>query len=237
MNELNLWSRLFFVVYFISPIETIGQAGVDVVGNENGSPVNDPYYDDQKPYLEFVGIPSAWNRMASVPSQKRVTVAHIDSGVKPDHPDLVESLVKGYNVIDKTTNTPEKLGHGTKMAGILGATINNSIGIAGVTNLVNIMPISLEDKCEVENQANAIGYAVDKKDAKDIKVIFYPFSGISEAPQITEKIERAVAKGMLVIVAAGNDARNVTENKAYPCLLTERLPGVLCVAATERTEM
>ncbi|KAF4672515.1 hypothetical protein FOL47_000430 [Perkinsus chesapeaki] len=237
MNGLNLRSRLFFLVYPFSTIVAIRQARGVGVGIENGPPVNDPFYDDQEPYFNFVGIPSAWRRMASVPSRKRVTVASLDTGVKPDHPDLVGSLVKGYNVIDKTTNTPDKHGHGTSMAGIFGATTNNSIGIAGVTNLVNIMPISMEDQWTDGVYANAVEYAINKKDASNIKVIHLPFSGTEPLPQLAEKIEQAIAAGMLVIVTAGNNATNITEDKRYPCALTERLRGMLCVAATERTEM
>ncbi|KAF4672523.1 hypothetical protein FOL47_000438 [Perkinsus chesapeaki] len=226
------------VVYLISPTVTIRQAEGDAAEIGNDPPVNDPHYRLQEPYLEFAGVPAAWRRMASAPVVRRkVTVALVDTGVEPDHPDLVGNLIEGYNVIRNTTKTADKHGHGTLMAGVLGATTNNSIGIAGVTDLINIMPVCLEETFTEETEANGIDYAIRNKNAKGIRIILMAISGFNRKQKVQEKIKQAVAAGMLVIVTAGNGGEDITRNKKYPCALTKRLPGMLCVAATENTEM
>ncbi|KAF4658911.1 hypothetical protein FOL47_007785 [Perkinsus chesapeaki] len=201
-------------------------------------PVNDPLYRLQEPYLEFAGIPAAWKRLASAAGKReRVTVALIDTGVQPDHLDLVQNLIEGYDVIKHTTATPDRQGHGTMMAGVLGATINNTIGIAGVMDLVNIMPISLEGILRDELEADSVDYTIRNKDTKGIKIILMAISDTAMRPKLTGMIKEAVAAGLLVIVTAGNQGEGITENKRYPCALTEHLPGILCVTATENTQM
>ncbi|KAF4658909.1 hypothetical protein FOL47_007783 [Perkinsus chesapeaki] len=138
---------------------------------------------------------------------------------------------------DDLHTTPDKYGHGTLMAGVLGATINNTIGIAGVMDLVNIMPISLENDATDEPEADSIDYAIRNKDTKGVKIILMAISGEVRRPKVTEKIKEAVAAGLLVIVTAGNRGYDITKDKRYPCALTEHLPGMLCVAATRNTEM
>ncbi|KAF4672517.1 hypothetical protein FOL47_000432 [Perkinsus chesapeaki] len=222
----------------VKPGVIVRQAEGSVAGKANDLPVNDPLYSQQRPYLKLAGVPAAWERMASATvARRKVTVALIDSGVERDHPDLVGNVVPGYNVIKKTTDTSDKSGHGTMMAGVVGATINNSIGIASVADLVNIMPISLEKHFDEKAEADSIDYAIRHKDAMNIKVILMPISGLVLRMKVEEKIQEAVAAGILVIVTAGNDAENITRARRYPCSLTRRVPGMLCVAATDSTDM
>ncbi|KAF4655162.1 hypothetical protein FOL47_009556 [Perkinsus chesapeaki] len=207
------------------------------IGKPSGPPVNDPIYSKQASYLEAINVPAAWRRLTSTRvKRKKVTVALIDSGVKPDHPDLVGNLVTGYNVIRHNTNTSDPNGHGTNMAGVFGATINNSVGIAGVMDLVNILPISVENYF-IGDHSDSFDYAIRNKKTRDISIILMAISGGIFREGVANKIKEAVKAGMLVIVTAGNKGKNITTDKAYPCALTAQLPGMLCVAGTENTEM
>jgi subtilisin family serine protease len=76
-----------------------------------------------------IDAPEAWD---IVKGSSTVIVAVIDSGVDGNHPDISGNLMAGYDFIDND-NDPEDLnGHGTHVAGIIGAVGNNSRGVTGV---------------------------------------------------------------------------------------------------------
>ncbi|KAF4661369.1 hypothetical protein FOL47_006730 [Perkinsus chesapeaki] len=212
--------------------------GEGIAGTARGSPVNDPLYPRQNSYLEAINVPGAWKRLASTRVvRKRVTVALIDTGVKPDHPDLVSNLVEGYNVLSGGHDTHDREGHGTEMAGILGATINNTEGIAGVMDLVNIMPI-FEGNTEYQILLDAaLDYVITAREARDIKFILMACSDDKIYDYFKDRIKQADQAGILMIVTAGNMGKNITTEKRYPCALSEQLDGVLCVGATEQSRM
>src|SRR5581483_10432058 len=75
-----------------------------------------------------------------------VTVAVLDSGIDPSHPDLMGRVVPGRNVRERTTDTRDDIGHGTHVAGIIGALGNNGTGVAGLSWAVRLMPVKITDR-------------------------------------------------------------------------------------------
>ncbi|KAF4661883.1 hypothetical protein FOL47_006515 [Perkinsus chesapeaki] len=125
------------------------------------SPVNDPLYRKQKKYFEAVGVPGAWRRLSSTRViRNKITVASIDTGVRSNHSDLVANLAPGYNVIKHNSDTEDEVGHGTRMAGIDGAAINNSLLMAGVSDMVGILPVSFQDQYTEQAESDAIDWAM-----------------------------------------------------------------------------
>ncbi|KAF4656120.1 hypothetical protein FOL47_009130 [Perkinsus chesapeaki] len=156
---------------------------------EDDYPVDDPLYGRQKGYLEAINVPAAWSRLwRSKTVREKVTVAICDTGVSR-HPDLVNNLVDGYNVADHNTNTTDTLGHGTKMAGVVGATINNKLAIAGVADLV----------------IDAVDYAIRNQKTKNIKIVVMANSCRVLTEEYIRKFREADAAGLLMIVTAGNE--------------------------------
>lgn len=106
--------------------------------------------------------------------------------------------------------------HGTHVAGIIGAVRNNNLGIDGVANFVSIMPIrAVPDGDEHDKDiANAIRYAVDNG-AWVINMSF----GKSFSPEkawVDEAVKYASDKGVLLVHAAGNDAKNIDVEDNFP---------------------
>lgn len=106
--------------------------------------------------------------------------------------------------------------HGTHVAGIIGASRNNNIGINGVADHVAIMPIrAVPDGDEHDKDiANAIRYAVDNG-ALVINMSF----GKSFSPEkswVDEAVKYAASKGVLLVHAAGNDAKNIDIEDNFP---------------------
>ncbi|MFM1795152.1 MAG: hypothetical protein RL642_1537 [Bacteroidota bacterium] len=106
--------------------------------------------------------------------------------------------------------------HGTHVAGIIGAVRNNNVGINGVADHVSIMPIrAVPDGDEHDKDiANAIRYAVDNG-AWVINMSF----GKSFSPEknwVDDAVKYAASKGVLLVHAAGNDAKNIDIEDNFP---------------------
>jgi subtilisin family serine protease len=175
--------------------------------------------------LNQVGAPAAWDITTGSPD---VVVAMIDTGIAPNHPDLVGKLVPGYNFVADTTTTADDNGHGTYTAGLVGALSNNNIGVAGVAWATRIMPVKILDKDGAGNVGDfsrGIHFAVDHG-AKLINIsagIEYPSSSMQEA------VRYARDHGVLVVASAGNTPDGAPR---YPAGFDE----VVAVSATDEQD-
>ncbi|MFM7223169.1 MAG: S8 family peptidase [Bacteroidota bacterium] len=108
--------------------------------------------------------------------------------------------------------------HGTHVSGIIGAVRNNNLGINGIADHVEIMTVrAVPDGDEHDKDiANAIRYAVDNG-AWIINMSF----GKSFSPEkawVDEAVRYAESKGVLLVHAAGNDAKNIDTEEQYPSI-------------------
>ena len=117
-------------------------------------------------------------------------------------------------------------GHGTAVAGVLGAVGDNGLGGIGVSPRTQILPLAVYDKASY-GVAEAIAYA----DRKGVRIVNGSF-GIPYTQSIEDAL--AAAPDVLLIVSAGNEAwdADLHRDVRYPC--TSAKPNVLCVAATDR---
>lgn len=97
---------------------------------------NDPDYPSQWG-LPKVGFDKAWNKTLG----SGITIAIVDTGVNCSLQDFSGQCVPGWNVVDNNGNTNDDYGHGTGVASIAGAAINNGYQIAGAAPGAKIMPI------------------------------------------------------------------------------------------------
>ncbi|MBW1298389.1 S8 family serine peptidase [Aquimarina litoralis] len=151
-----------------------------------------------------------------------ITVAIIDSGLDPNHPDLDYSRVLiGRNFDNGTTDTRDEIGHGTHVTGLLAAIPFNGRGIAGIDEFCNIMPLKITAGTANTTQkiAEAIKYAVDypinpQKKANIISMSLgaHPI-GTEDFNIQREAVIYAIENGALVLAATGNDNRPTTD---YP---------------------
>lgn len=127
--------------------------------------------------------------------------------------------------------------HGTHVSGIIGAVRNNNIGINGVANHIELMTIrAVPDGDEHDKDiANAIRYAVDNG-AWVVNMSF----GKSFSPEkkwVDEAVKYAASKGVLLIHAAGNDAKNIDIEDNFPSMnenndTTKAFPNWINVGAS-----
>ncbi|MCW4001514.1 MAG: S8 family serine peptidase [Candidatus Bathyarchaeota archaeon] len=208
---------------FVSQIQSLGSIVKYVEPNGKysvASTPNDQYWSLQWG-LRRVGADYAWNTTVG---SGDLLVAVIDTGVDYTHPDLQANYVGlGYDFVNNDSDPLDDFGHGTHCAGIIAATVNNTIGIAGVAQ-VKIMAekgLGAEGSGSYVSLANCIINATDA----GADIISNSWGGSSASSLIEEAINYAIAHGALVIAAAGNEN---TDQPLYPAAYN----GVVAVAAS-----
>lgn len=119
-------------------------------------------------------------------------------------------------------------GHGTAVAGIIAASTNNSLGMAGINWNVTLLPIQVINSQGVGNDiaiASGITYAADNK----ARIINLSLGNYQQSEVIVEAVRYAQNKGVIIVAAAGNE---VTSTPSYPASLA----GVISVAATDSND-
>ncbi len=151
-----------------------------------------------------VGAPAAWNISLG---RSAIIVAVVDTGVSPIHPELSAALLPGWDFVNNDGDASDDNGHGTHVAGIMAAAINNEQGSAGVAAGVRILPV------KVLNSANSGNYAtfaagIDYAVQHGARVINLSLGGPNDSQALHDAIIAATNQGALVVAAAGNTADN-----------------------------
>ena len=182
---------------------------------------DDPYYGVLKGVFEAINAPAGWEVTKGIGSSK---IAIIDSGVVADHEDLPKKLLSGYSAVTSLAYNNDKVGHGTKVAGVLGAVGNNKKGIPGINWNAQIMPVKVDTligTITVANLAKGIIWATDN----GAKVINLSLGMATDSATMKSAIDYAYNKGVAIFAATGNASRNAVD---YPA----RYKNVMGVGAT-----
>ncbi|RMF31975.1 MAG: hypothetical protein D6752_01050, partial [Candidatus Nitrosothermus koennekii] len=148
--------------------------------------------------LELIGIDDYVRYNGMNVTGKGVTVALIDTGVDYTHNDLRD--VKGYDFLDKDNDPRDVDGHGTMVAGIIAA--NGAIrGVAPDVDIIAYRIASGDRYISTSEMITAIEKAAE--DQADILNISIGLDHINES--IDRAVNNLVDKGIIVVVAAGND--------------------------------
>jgi thermitase len=195
-------------------------------------PPNDPLFEQQWG-LERIGAPCAW---PITTGHQGVIVAVVDSGADMGHPDLAQRLRQdGFDFVDNDGEPWDENGHGTHVAGIIAASIDNAEGIAGMAPGVQILPVRVMNAEGVGSDrtiAAGITYAVDR----GARVINLSLGATlllatpESSPQAIRAIRNALAADIVVVVAAGNDF------VPLPNAIVGENTDVLVVAASDRED-
>jgi subtilisin family serine protease/subtilisin-like proprotein convertase family protein len=151
-----------------------------------------------------------------------------------EQPGKTNDLI-GWNFVGNNNNPWDDNGHGTNVAGILGASGNNGLGVAGVDWNVQIMPlkfIGADGYGSVSNFIEALSYAV----AHGAKITNNSWEGAPYSQALYDAFLNAQEHGVLSVVAAGNEGTNIDAVPNYPASLSTSLNSVVAVAATTNTD-
>lgn len=186
--------------------------------------------------LDTLGAESAW-RVATGGGQ---LIAVVDSGVKPDHPDLAGRVLPGIDYIRRSAGQPyvgsaiDPLGHGTHVAGIIAAAAGNGIGIAGLAPGATILPVRVLDSTGSGASSDVARGIIWAADHGATVINLSLGADVDRAdkpadPTMRTAVQYAVGKGIPVAAAAGNE-RLEGNAPSYPAAY----PEVIAVAATDR---
>lgn len=195
---------------------------------------NDPYFDRQwslnndgsfRAWAKAdadVDMPEAWEVSQG---SEGVTVAILDSGIRPGHAELAGRLwvnagevadngvdddgngyiddINGWNMVNESPNIRDEIGHGTHVAGIIGATGDNGLGYAGADWHCKLMVLKVLDNNHsglYSWWAKAIHYAVDNGAA----IINMSLGGTTELQTLADAVQYAYDRGVLIVASMQN---------------------------------
>lgn len=201
-----------------------------------------------------IGAQEAWRIETGSPE---VLVAVIDTGVKWNHPDLMNNIyinmaeqngavgvdddangciddIHGCDFAANDGDPMDVYGHGTHVTGTIAAQGNNNSGVVGVAFNVRVLPVRFLDDDgggTLENAVKAIDYATSMK----VQMMNNSWGGGGFSQALLESIQRAQQAGILFLAAAGNSANDNDTSPEYPA--NYQVDNVVSVAAIDPTGM
>ncbi len=213
---------------------------------------NDPRYPSlwAMPKIE---MPAAWTVTKGAPE---VSVAVVDSGIALSHPDLAPNIWvnpgegggkeangadddgngyvddwRGWDWIDKDNKPADAHGHGTHVAGTIGARGNDGYGVTGINWSTSLVPLRALDSSGVGTAAD-VAAAFRYAGEMGIDIVNASFGGTGQSTAILEAINSAPET--LFVVAAGNEGSNNDLAPQYPC--NYPAANLICVAASDQSD-
>ena len=203
--------------------------------------VNDPDYNYQG-YLDYLNLQDVWTKTKGSTSGEKITVAIIDTGIDTDHPEFYDSnnnfIVSEYSynaskgqvvnttltsegdydwsIIEDQQHEIEGSYHGTKVAGVIAAQMNNGIGIAGIAPDVELLVI----KCELDENGKlntsdiifGLYYAIER----DADVVNMSFGSDNYNLAWEGALKLAYDSDIICVASAGNEN---SSSPVYPAAL------------------
>jgi serine protease AprX len=163
-------------------------------------------------YPAVVDALPLWSSTVSPLTGRGVGVAVIDSGVAP-HPDFASRILVSKNFNPNVNGAGDDYGHGTAVAGIIAgdgtASAGQYVGIAPQANIINLRVNDGSGGAPTSAIMNAILWAVANRNAFNIRIINLSLLASVQESYRTSPIDAAVEyawlKGIVVVVAAGNN--------------------------------
>ncbi|MBA4601424.1 S8 family peptidase [Thermoactinomyces mirandus] len=217
----------------------------ELIGISRDRPLTLPYYKVEKVFKASVpkNVPTnvskqvlPWN-IARVIGKRRlnsgsgVRVGVIDTGIDFHHPDLKANIKGGVNILSPYASPQDDNGHGTHIAGIIGA-LNNQFGVVGIAPRVSLYAIKVLNSAgngTISNLIRGIEWAI----ANRMHVLNISISGGKmTTPLLEYVIQSAVKRGVIVVAAAGNTGTPAGSGDTVS--IPARIEPVISVAALNR---
>jgi type VII secretion-associated serine protease mycosin len=192
-------------------------------GETTAVAVNDPRTGEQYS-LNRMRVRDAW----SLETGASNLVAVLDTGVYFAHPDLQGRLVPGYDFVNRDSNASDDNGHGTWVAGIIAARVNDGIGIAGISWSDKILPVKIMNSNGTGTTSDLTAGIIWAAD-HGAKVINMSVGGFPWSQYVRDAVNYAWGKGVVLVGAAGNNHR---EESYFPA----SYPNVISVSATQNDD-
>lgn len=248
-----------FCTYLKHQVASLKSCSKADENQKNFAAPNDPYYSflwglPQIGATYSANVEPAW---AVSTGSRQVVVAIIDTGIDYYHPDLLPNIwtnpweipangvdddgngyvddMHGINGVLGDGDPLDNNGHGTHVAGTIGAAGNNGLGVPGVCWNVSIIAISAGFGASISQVAEIRGYRylLDLK-ARGVNIVAFngSFGGPGASEITLEYYHRLADAGIIAVIAAGNEQTNVDESPTFPCNYDS--DNIVCVAALDQ---
>jgi len=172
--------------------------------------------------IKMINAQAAWDRTKG----QGVIVGVIDTGCDPNHPDIKDAIVGGYNgITNSDTGWEDDNGHGTSVAGAIAGRLNGT-GIVGVAPLASIYVfkgLNSGGSGTTTHLLRCFQKALDL----EVDMVNCSWGSSYESRALGEAMRNLAAwQGMGVICAAGNTYKT-------PIIYPARNPVAVCVAAVD----
>ena len=196
------------------------------------------------PAFDLIGLTQLRNdpQFASIDGSG-FSVAIIDTGIDTDHSLLAPNYVAGFDFLDNDGDPNDIDGHGTHVAGIVGATDEN-IGVAPGVDLIGLRVLN-DDGGSISEVEDALEWVYDNREQYNITAVnlslgigFYTIESGVQGDILSDDIQRLESVGITVISAAGNDyfansGEANQENLAFPAISSTVAVGAVWQDGTE----
>ena len=207
-----------------------GSDGVAIDTPMTALAVDDPYRSQQWS-LDRLGV----DRLPVATDRAQQLVAVVDTGVRASHEDFARGQVRCDLGADFTGEAlgacSDPKGHGTHVAGIVGALADNGTGVASVAPGTAILPVRVLDSTG-SGGSTAVARGIVHAADRGAKVINLSLGGPGRSSALDAAVQYATDRGALVVASAGNNRATGNEVN-YPAAS----PGALAVASTERNDV
>jgi subtilisin family serine protease len=184
-----------------------------------------------------IDAPEAWSARTSA---SNVIVAVVDSGVRYTHQDLAANMwtnaldgSHGIDAIYGTMDPDDDNGHGTRIAGVIGARGNNGAGVAGVAWQVQLMACKFTDRFGNGSVSDVIT-CLDYARTNGAHIVNASWGLDAFSLSLSNALAALREAGILVVAAAGNAAHDTDLTPHYPACYD--LDNILSVMATTRRD-
>ena len=185
---------------------------------------NDPSWSKQWDMTK-IAMPAAWD---ITKGSADMVAAVVDTGVDYNHPELQGRVIKGRDFANNDNDPMDDQAHGTHVAGTIAAAAGNGVGVAGVAPNVKILAVKVlggDGSGNLSSIIDGITYAANN----GAKVINLSLGGPQQSSALKTAIDNAVAKGVVVVAAAGNDS---SQTPNYPAAY----PNVVSVGSSDQND-
>jgi len=184
-----------------------------------------------------VDAPEGWDVLTSA---SNIVVAVVDSGIRYTHEDLASNIwvnpvdgSHGWNAI-ATNNLPnDDNGHGTLMAGVMGAVGNNGKGVVGVAWQVQMMACKCLNSSGNGNDSDLIA-CIDFARTNGARIINASLDSTGFSLALSNAIISVRNAGIVFVASAGNNSANIDNTPHYPACYN--IDNIVSVAYTTRTD-
>ncbi|MCK7625624.1 S8 family serine peptidase [Streptomyces sp. RS10V-4] len=176
------------------------------------------------------------NQMWASGQGEGIRVAVIDTGIDAGNKQLQDAIEGPGKSYVSGKPTQDRVGHGTKVAGIIAARRVASSGFYGIAPKAKVIPFQ-QTSDEKAGTADTLAKAIDDAVAAKVDVInISQGTAASEdrLPTLKAAVKRAQDSNILIVASAGNSGASGEEKNIYPAAFSEEFDNVLAVAASDR---